>query len=202
VPLGDLRYPRTRCRRKRAVIADIDRLLAEIRAGVDTGLHLGAGHAKIPGLINCDLYNQEADMQLDAADLKPFADNSVDLIESHHMIEHLSFAEAENALEEWYRVLRPRGILVLTCPDITGVCLRWIKYSFAYPVYPRADKLDYTLKMMVGSQEHGGMFHKSAYDVRRMRRVLNSCGFNLEFSFSPYPKRPTPSLLTISRRKA
>jgi predicted SAM-dependent methyltransferase len=62
----------------------------------------------------------EADLKADAKDLSMFADGSVDYIESHHMIEHLSFADTESALTEWHRVLRQRGLLVISCPDISG----------------------------------------------------------------------------------
>jgi predicted SAM-dependent methyltransferase len=194
IDLANLHYPRTRWRGSRAVNADLDRLLDNIRRGVKKGLHLGAGSTRLPNLINCDYYNPDADMKVDATDLSAFEDGSIDLIESHHMIEHLGFAESEKALREWYRVLRPGGLLVVTCPDITRICVRWLKYTLLYPVHPRPEKLEYILRMLVGSQEH------SAYDARRMRRLLPEAGFVVEFTYARYPLRPTPSLLTIARK--
>jgi predicted SAM-dependent methyltransferase len=116
------------------------------------------------------------------------------------MIEHLSFADAEKALKEWHRVLRPGGLLIITFPDITRICLRWLKYRIIYLVKPQPKKLARTVQMIVGSQEHAGMFHKSAYDIILMRRLLMEYGFKTEFSYAPYPKRTTPSLLVISRK--
>lgn len=198
--LSNIKYPRTFWRNSKAVEVDIDKFLADLRKNIGKGLHLGAGASKLAGLINCDLYNPEADLKADAANLDMFTDNSIDLIESHHMIEHLSFADAEKALKEWRRVLRPGGLLIITFPDITRICLRWLKYRIIYPIKPRPEKLARIVKMLVGSQEHAGMFHKSAYDVILMRRFLNEHGFKTEFSYAPYPRRTTPSLIVISRK--
>ena len=196
----NIKYPRTIWRSSKALEPVIDRLLVDLRKNIGKGLHLGAGASKLPGLINCDLYNPQADMKADATNLEMFTDNSIDLIESHHMIEHLSFADTEKALKEWQRVLRPGGLLIITFPDITRICLRWLKYIIIYPIKPRPEKLARIVQMIVGSQEHAGMFHKSAYNIILMRRLLLKYGFRVEFSYAPYPRRTTPSLLVISRK--
>jgi hypothetical protein len=49
--LDRLKYPRTSLRSRSQVIDEIKILLADIRKSVHTGLHLGAGSSKIPGLI-------------------------------------------------------------------------------------------------------------------------------------------------------
>lgn len=193
-------YPRTKLRSRRRVINDIDTLLINLRKRANKGLHIGAGNSKIPDLINCDLYNPDADVRVDATNLTMFDDNSIDLIESHHMIEHLSFKDTDLALTEWYRVLRNRGLLVLTFPDITAISVKWIKYSLVYPIFPWPERLDYIVKMLVGSQEHEGMFHKNGFDIRRMSIILSKNGFSVEFTYYPYPRRTTPSRLVVARK--
>ena len=195
-----IRYPCTKLRFSRRVIADIDTLLASFRKQASKGLHIGAGSKRISGLINCDFYNPDADLKADASNLTMFDDGSIDLIESHHMIEHLSFNDTALVLTEWNRVLRDRGLIVLTFPDISAIALEWIKYSLVYPVFPRPEKLDYIVKMLVGSQEHEGMYHKNAYDIRRMSRILSKYGFSVEFTYYRYPRRATPSRLVIARK--
>jgi predicted SAM-dependent methyltransferase len=116
------------------------------------------------------------------------------------MIEHLSFVDTEKALKEWHRVLRPRGMLVITCPDISRVCVKWLKYSMLNRIFPCPKKMDYLAKMFVGSQQHDGMFHKNVFDSVRLSRVLAEHGFTVEFSFAPFPQRPTPSMLVIARK--
>ncbi|NVZ10114.1 methyltransferase domain-containing protein [Allochromatium humboldtianum] len=49
-------------------------------------------------------------------------DESVDAIFSSHNIEHLYPHEVPVALAEFYRVLKPEGFLILTCPDLKSVC--------------------------------------------------------------------------------
>lgn len=195
-----IRYPRTRWRPGKRVNADIDALLVGFRKQANRGLHIGAGSKKIAGLLNCDFYNPEADLKADASNLAMFDDASVDLIESHHMIEHLSFNDTGLVLTEWNRVLGDRGLLVLTFPDISAIALEWLKYSLIYPLVPRPEKLDYIVKMLVGSQEHEGMFHKNAFDIRRMSRILSKYGFVVEFTYFRYPRRATPSRLVIARK--
>ncbi|HEX2922861.1 MAG TPA: class I SAM-dependent methyltransferase, partial [Chloroflexota bacterium] len=49
------------------------------------------------------------------AEKLPFDDGSFDAVVSQHLVEHLDDPSA--ALAEWYRVLRPGGILVLVTPN-------------------------------------------------------------------------------------
>lgn len=197
---GQIKYPGTKLRTSKRVVKDIDTLLANLRKSSKNGLHLGAGSTRIEGLINCDLFNPDADLKTDAANLDMFDENSVDLIESHHMIEHLSFADTKLALTEWHRVLRGGGLLVITFPDMTYIAAKWLRYSLLYSLFPRPNRMDYIVKMLVGSQEHDGMFHKNAFDYWRMSRILTEHGFDVEFSYCRYPKRPTPSRLVVARK--
>jgi predicted SAM-dependent methyltransferase len=129
-----------------------------------------------------------------------FEDDSIDVIEAHHMIEHLSFADTEKALQEWYRVLRPKGILVITCPNLTRLCVKWLKYSMLNHIIPCPKKIDYLVKMFVGQQKNEGLFHKNVFDSVRLSNVLSRHGFVVEFRFTPFPQRPTPSMLIIARK--
>src|SRR5512141_3061415 len=124
-----IRFPVTAGRDYAAVTSDIDAVIAAIRQTAGAGLHLGAGATRIPGMINCDVSDESADRHVDCTNLREFADASVDLIETHHMIEHLSFSEVESALREWSRVLKPEGRLIITCPDLTSVARNWLKLA-------------------------------------------------------------------------
>lgn len=53
----------------------------------------------------------------------PLADATVDGVELHHVIKHLSPEEGRRALAEIYRILRPGGILEISCPDLEA-CAR------------------------------------------------------------------------------
>lgn len=187
------RPPRRFLRFRRSVRRDLDRLLEDLRRGARVKLHLGCGDKPIVGMVNCDLFSPHADLRVNSKDLGALRDASVDLIESHHMIEHLSFADAGAALGEWWRVLRPGGYLILTCPDLDKIARRWGREPWG----PRKKRM---LQMLYGSQEHEGMFHLSGYNREHMGELLGDRGFRVLFSFSSYPSRPTPSLLTIAVR--
>ena len=55
-------------------------------------------------------------------DMKAVRDASVDAVFSSHNIEHLYPHEVPIALAEFYRVLKPDGFVLLTCPDLQSVC--------------------------------------------------------------------------------
>lgn len=188
------RPPRKFLRFRRSVRHDLDRLLQGLRGRCRVKLHMGCGDKPIEGMVNCDLFSPQADVRVDSKNLGAFRDGSVDLIESHHMLEHLSFADAEAALSEWHRVLKPGGYLILTCPDLDKISKRWCRT-------PWGPKKKYMLQMLYGSQEHPGMFHRSGYNLDSLREILAERGFRLLYHFSSYPARPTPSLLTISLRE-
>ena len=57
-------------------------------------------------------------------DMKAVRDASVDAVFSSHNIEHLYPHEVPIALAEFYRVLKPDGFVLLTCPDLQSVCAR------------------------------------------------------------------------------
>lgn len=55
-------------------------------------------------------------------DMSAVPDQSVDAIFSSHNIEHLYPHEVPIALAEFKRVLKPKGFVVITCPDLQSVC--------------------------------------------------------------------------------
>ncbi|MDW8469429.1 MAG: methyltransferase domain-containing protein [Burkholderiales bacterium] len=58
-------------------------------------------------------------------DLSAVPDETADAIFSSHNIEHLFPHEVPKALAEFHRVLKPDGLVVITCPDLRAAC-RWV----------------------------------------------------------------------------
>jgi 2-polyprenyl-3-methyl-5-hydroxy-6-metoxy-1,4-benzoquinol methylase len=52
----------------------------------------------------------------------PFPDGSFDVLTAWHVIEHV--ADVEKTLADWFRVLRPNGILALETPDASSPIVR------------------------------------------------------------------------------
>ena len=85
-------------------------------------LNLGCGNKKIEGFIGVDI--KDADVVADIRHL-PYDDNSVDEIMAIHVCEHFYRHEIISVLEEWKRVLKPDGIMVLELPCLDKVLLHF-----------------------------------------------------------------------------
>ena len=77
----------------------------------------------------------EPDVVGSMTDMSAVADASVDAVYSSHNIEHLYPHEVPLALGEFFRVLRPDGFLVITCPDLQSVCALVAQDKLLDPAY-------------------------------------------------------------------
>jgi SAM-dependent methyltransferase len=178
-------------------LARAEMRLREIRCGAVVRLHLGCGDKYLDGYVNVDAYSPKADVKADICELAEFDDASVDLIETHHVLEHLSFEEANNALNIWSRKLKPRGYLIISVPDLDACCRLWL----TTPEDARFGKGSIS-QMIFGSQEHAGMYHKSGYTPSSLVTQLLHSDLDPEEVWIGYPQRPTPSFMVITRRRA
>lgn len=188
----NLSFPKTRLRRRKDVQAELRATVSQLRNRAGTKLHLGCGEDYIEGLVNIDLYAPRADVRTAVTDLSKFESGTVEYIEANHVIEHLTFEETESALAEWARVLAPGGWIVVSCPDLDRIVRRWKQRP--------AERKEW-LRMIYGSQEHPGMFHKSGYNAELLRALFARHGLSPEFTYTPFPARPTPSLCIFARKQ-
>lgn len=139
-------------------------------------LHLGCGKKYIPGFIHVDLDDYpHIDHKSDISNLPMFEDNSVDLIYCCHALEYFDREEAQKVLKEWFRVLKPGGILRLAVPNFEAITEVYSKYKdlkhrgILGPLYGR---------MMIKTPD-GEMFifHKTVYDFESLKEILESIGF-------------------------
>jgi SAM-dependent methyltransferase len=86
---------------------------------VGEGMDVGAGHDSLaqygeqfPGMVSCCAWDlEDGDAQL----LAGVEDELLDFVHSSHCLEHLR--DPREALENWLRVLKPGGHLVVLVPD-------------------------------------------------------------------------------------
>lgn len=102
-------------------------------------LEIGPGRKRIPGFETVNVIKTSVtDHFADAREL-PFADASFDLIYASHVIEHLPWYETDIALDEWYRVLKPRGVLEVWTVDSYKVAKALIEYEDSPETWTQPD---------------------------------------------------------------
>jgi len=138
-------------------------------------LHLGCGRRYIPGFIHIDLADYpHIDYKTDISDLPMFGDESVDLLYCCHALEYFDRQEAqEKVLPEWYRVLKRSGMLRLAVPDFEALVKVYQEYRdlglVLGPLYGRM--------VIETPQERKTIYHKTVYDFRSLKDILEGTGF-------------------------
>jgi len=128
-------------------------------------LHLGCGKRHIDGYINIDLRKTGAtDLVCDIQKL-PYPDNSVELIETYHVVEHLPRHDFSKALKEWFRVILPGGVLIVECPDFDKAAKEYIEGN------------EKRINNIFGLQRFPGDTHMFGYNFKRLKKVLEKAGF-------------------------
>lgn len=115
-------------------------------------------------------------------DMAALADASVDAIYSSHNIEHLYPHEVSVALQEFWRVLKPDGFAVITCPDLQSVCAlvaegKLVEAAYTSPAGPIAP-----IDILYGyrpSMAKGNLYmaHRCGFTQKVLDGTLRSCGF-------------------------
>ena len=134
----------------------------------------------------------------------PHADDSVDVVYSSHMLEHLDQQDAKKCLLEIYRVLKKGGILRLALPDIEAKIEEYIKTKDAdtfiqetYLTVPTPKSLIQRLYFFFIGPRH----HLWMYDSESLKKLLIDCGFNDPVSLSAGETTITePDNLTLHER--
>lgn len=111
----------------------------------------------------------------------PWPDNSVDVVYSSHMFEHLDRPAARRFLEEVKRVLVPDGVLRLAVPDIAIQVSKYISTGDAdgfvagtLLACPKPETMLEKLRWLVV----GGRHHAWMYDEHSLVALLAQVGFH------------------------
>ncbi len=138
-----------------------------------TKLHLGCGKRILDGYVHIDIADfPHIDHRCPANDLSVFNDNSVDLVYASHLLEYWDRVDALDVLKEWYRVLKPGGIVRVGVPD----------FDKLLEVYQRTGNLGSIIGPMYGRMEVAGspekIYHKTVYSRKDLTHSFSEVGFH------------------------
>ncbi len=145
-------------------------------------LHLGCGGERWLDFVNVDLHPHDeakrdesrngciADVFADMRNLG-LPDQSIDEIFTSHTIDHFTRWEAIDMLRDWYRMLKPGGLMVIEAADFNR-CVLWL-------FHPSRRKRQLARNQFYGNQWDRIDFetHRYVWSSRELQTVLREIGF-------------------------
>lgn len=140
-------------------------------------LHLGCGTVRLRGWVNIDV-DGEPDLQLDLRYGLPFADESVDLIHTEHMLEHMLLADGRLLLSDARRVLRSGGVMRIGVPDLAPIVRRYQSEDWRDQPWLTAGTFDWIdTPVALINVAFRGWQHLYLYDEAELRLRLEQACF-------------------------
>lgn len=133
-------------------------------------LHLGCGRKYIPGFVHIDVQPGPHVDVVGPVEKLPMPDNSVSLIYASHILEHFGRFVYMSVLREWFRVLRPDGVLRLAVPDFAACAAIYYENGLE-------DGLSGLVGLIIGGQRDQYDYHKMIFDEKFLRKSLLEVGF-------------------------
>lgn len=156
-------------------------------------LHVGCGSATIRKMtsgfqqgwkeVRFDINpNVNPDIVGTITDMVAVPSESVDAVYSSHNVEHVHWFQVGPMLREFWRVLRPDGFLVVTCPNIQAVAEQVAKGNLTDPLYVSPIGPISAMDIMFGhvaSIKRGEeyMAHRCAFTRETLIGALEEAGF-------------------------
>ena len=134
-------------------------------------LHVGCGSVYIPDFTHFDLQKYDhVDIVGDAQYLSSyFEPESVDLIYACQVLQYFDHGDTQAVLEDWYKVLRPGGILRLSTPN----------FATMVKMYNSGLDVVWFIGSLFGRipYKDGYIYHKTTFDEPCLRKFLEKAGY-------------------------
>jgi predicted SAM-dependent methyltransferase len=138
-------------------------------------LHLGCGSKFIPGYTHIDIIPYEHIDHVSSIDSLSFIQNdSVEVIYNCHVLEHFKRQQTKSVLTEWFRILKPRGVLRISVPDFESIC----------KVYQETKNLNLVIGPLFGGQTYLYNIHYNIFDFQSLIKQENIRTFKIILKFS------------------
>ena len=166
---------------------------AIIKRGIDR-LHVGCGLVFLEGWLNI-LYEkreeygrikeQNGRILLNYNLLKkwPVTDNAIAFIAGSHFIEHLDLNHGIAFVRESYRVMKPGGVIRLSCPDLKIYARNYIDDNKAFfdneliKEWCAFSQAQTPGEILAAKAYDSGGSHKWFYDFESLKHILELVGF-------------------------
>jgi SAM-dependent methyltransferase len=143
-------------------------------------LNLGCGDKILPGYINIDVVESRAgkrpDILCDLHDLSIFPNNYADEILSVHVVEHFWQWEVNDILNEWARVLKPGGKMIIECPNLISAAQEFLKNPDVSALGGQEGQRSMWVFYGDPSWKDPYMIHRWGYTPATLAYTLKSCG--------------------------
>lgn len=169
-------------------------------------VNFGCGKNYQNGWINIDAEdNGDINLFFSTDNVIPFDSNSIDGVFSEHFIEHIDFLTGVHFMSESYRILKPKGVLRIICPDLDYVLngLNDLKLNKLKEMFISVGDFRRLPKDISNAEVINWMFyghgHKFIYNFECMEQLLYSVGFS-KVELSSFGKS-VDSNMPIERRR-
>jgi predicted SAM-dependent methyltransferase len=154
-------------------------------------LNISCEESAKDGYANLSLYRGLVDNKIDISKLS-YLDNSVDEIYSCHVLENFGKYEILPILQEWNRILKYRGKIVLDFSDFEFCLLNWVNASSENQIGP-------SMTSIFGVNTTKDGLHKTGFTQYSIEDFLKSSGF-LNIKISSYLSNDQKCLLATAEK--
>ena len=139
-------------------------------------IHFGGGIEKIDGFLNTDIIGK---IPINIAKKLPFPSESVDVIYSCHVIEHLYYKQFRVFIKESFRILKKGGIHIIMTPSLTRL-IDALYYN-----------KDLRVKLLQGHEKFAGLKLDPATLINYMTHIYYGHRFIHDFESINRPAKTT-----------
>lgn len=143
-------------------------------------INLGCGDKILENYINVDIVNErggrQPDLVCDIRSLNIFENNCADEILAIHVVEHFWRWEIAEVINEWIRVLKPGGKMILECPNLLTACMELVNDPIIAAKPGKSGQKSMWVFYGDPSWKDPLMMHKWGYTPQSLGQLMHDCG--------------------------